>query len=96
MRTIPAVGIGSGPALVLLRFVHFQGDMRSLPEPYERALEDRLWKRTIFMTSDGRRYKSDLFTEGSEPTRLWLHNRGRVLVHDGANRLREYVVQLPR
>ncbi len=95
MRIAISVGVGRGPALALCRFTHDRGYF-GLRINDRSPLERTTWRRSILVTSNGRRYRTGLFCEGDSPRRVWLHNSGRVLVETDESALHEFELRLPR
>ena len=69
-------------ALVLCRFSHVQtAGSPSLPifTP-DGKCQQTTWRCAILVTSDGKRFMTDLFREGGMPRDTWLHNSGKVII----------------
>ncbi len=74
-------GFGSPSPVVLCLFEHSRSDARAFALPGEGpAIEPKIWRRAVLVTSGGERYLADLFPHGQRPDRLWLHNSGRLIL----------------
>ena len=65
IRLIEGFGSSRHDALVMCLYEHHRGDLRGLTQGMERLLESITWRRTLFITHDGRRCLTPLFREGN-------------------------------
>lgn len=81
VRFVDGLGDQKYSPLVLCLFTHIRMDRRSLILPPQgKRLERMTWRRVIIVTSDGKRFMTDLFREGKLPNEIWFHNSGKVFM----------------
>ena len=81
VRLIDGIGASGAASLALALFEHVRMDERAYFELEGTAdLATEVWRHTLVISSNGRRYSPDLFREGSAPELIYLHNSGELIV----------------
>jgi hypothetical protein len=79
VRLIGSFGSEARDPMVLCLFYRIQGDLRSFRE-FERPLvATKTWRRAVLLSGDGNRSMTELYRERDVPTRIWLHNSGKLI-----------------
>jgi len=94
VRLVQGFGKPTRGRLVLVLFSHRRGDLRSFV--MGPSLRRQVWRRTVLLTSDGKRYETSVLRDQSRPDRIWLHNSGRIVIrtYKGGIQLHEIELKL--
>lgn len=79
VRFVNAFGQGDNGMLLLL-FYHGRCDARAVALYSELVIPHTEWRKTILLTSEGRRYQGDLRNEIKQWDFAWLHRSGMLIL----------------
>jgi len=85
IQLIESFGSDEHNSLVLCLFSQSRLDVNVNDNRFAGEPIDRLsWRRAVILTSDGERYMTDLWREGSLPDKFWLHNSGMLITENSS------------